>query len=122
MLMVMYDECQTYNILTTLLEKSYQLLNEDGQVNRAEKLRALVSTFFIKKIQRWWFTFNDDDWVKTCHSFWDLMRTKSESVDAAEKLIKKKGPEWGLNTDQVISYLFGSFFMTVLPYDVFFLP
>jgi hypothetical protein len=49
MLMVMYDECQTYNILTTLLEKSYQLLNEDGQVNRAEKLRALVSTFFYKK-------------------------------------------------------------------------
>jgi hypothetical protein len=75
--------------------------------------------FFIKKIQRWWFTFNDDDWVKTCHSFWDLMRVKSESVDAAEKLIKKKG--WGLGADQIISYLFGSFFMTVLPYDVFFL-
>jgi hypothetical protein len=44
---------------------------------------------------------------------------KSESVDAAEKLIKKKG--WGLGADQIISYLFGSFFMTVLPYDVFFL-
>jgi hypothetical protein len=49
------------------------------------------------------------------------MRVKSKSVEAAEKLIKKKEPEWGLGTDQVISYLFGSFFMTVLPYDVFFL-
>jgi len=108
MLMVTFDECQTFNILSMLLDKSYKLLNEDGQVNRAEKLRAV----------RWWFTFSDDDWVKTCHSFWDLMRVKSDSVAAAEKFIQKKGPEWGSSPDQVISYLFGSFFMTVLPYDL----
>jgi hypothetical protein len=48
------------------------------------------------------------------------MRVKSDSVAAAEKLIKDKMTGWGLGTDQVISYLFSSFFMTVLPYDVIF--
>ena len=50
------------------------------------------------------------------------MRVKSDSVLEAEKLIKNKWTGWGLGTDQVISYLFGSFFMTVLPYDVIFFP
>ena len=48
MLMVMFNECQTFNVLNSLLDKSYKLLIEDGQVNRAEKLRAVVN-FVAKK-------------------------------------------------------------------------
>ena len=51
MLMVMFDEKQTYNILNILLQKSYKLLDEDGQVNRAQKLRAMVKIFSQKKLE-----------------------------------------------------------------------
>lgn len=95
-LFIFFDEAYTYHIIKCLSDESYHMLTEAGQFNRAEELRSL----------RWWFHFNEEDFMKTCEAFIEFIPKKSKQTRLCLQKIESLGykPIWFIKT------LFENFF------------
>lgn len=102
--LVYLSQQDTLKILKMMLEASEKMLNEDGQLNRAEQLRGL----------RWYFPMDKLEFHGLIETFMSFMTSKSSSIRTGVDRLEMLGADSSL----FIKELFSTFFLEFVPLDI----